>query len=118
MSPKRGDRVGPPGWGTEWDVRFLNGEAAKGWEELCCQAPGNTLQAWQVMRHDPLPSGRNPRHHPMHDHLAEGKVKGRTLPRWQIEVTGAGRIWYLADEDRRTVWVEYAGPGHPKATDR
>jgi hypothetical protein len=38
------------------------------------------------------------------------------MPRWQIEVTGGDRIWYLLDVDRHTVWVEYAG-GHPKATD-
>lgn len=38
------------------------------------------------------------------------------MPRWQIDVTGGDRIWYLLDVDRHTVWVEYGG-GHPKATD-
>jgi hypothetical protein len=32
-------------------------------------------------------------------------------------LTGAGRIWYLVDEERHTIWVDYAGPGHPKATE-
>jgi len=44
-------------------------------------------------------------------------VKGRTLDRWQIEVTGAGRVWYLVDHESRTIWIDYAGPGHPRATD-
>jgi hypothetical protein len=39
------------------------------------------------------------------------------LDRWQIEVTGAGRIWYLVDYEIATIWIEHAGPGHPKATD-
>jgi len=49
--------------------------------------------------------------------LATRVVKGRSLDRWQIEVTGAGRIWYLVDHETRTVWIDYAGPGHPRATD-
>ncbi|WP_281283299.1 hypothetical protein [Trebonia kvetii] len=44
-------------------------------------------------------------------------MKGRALERWQIEVTGAGRVWYLVDHDNRTVWIDHAGPGHPKATE-
>jgi hypothetical protein len=28
-----------------------------------------------------------------------------------------GRIWYLLDVERRTVWIVHAGTGHPKATD-
>lgn len=39
------------------------------------------------------------------------------LDRWQIEVTGAGRIWYLVDHEKDTIWIDYAEPGHPKATD-
>jgi hypothetical protein len=38
------------------------------------------------------------------------------MDRWQIEVTGAGRVWYLVDREKATVWIDYAGPGHPKAT--
>lgn len=44
-------------------------------------------------------------------------VKGRELDHWQIEVTGAGRIWYLVDNDTHTVWIDHAGPGHPRAMD-
>ena len=37
---------------------------------------------------------------------------------WQYEVTGGGgRIWYYIDEANRTVWIDYAGVRHPKATD-
>ncbi|WP_247648652.1 hypothetical protein [Saccharomonospora xinjiangensis] len=49
--------------------------------------------------------------------LAVGRHGGRELPQWQIEVTGGGRIWYLVDEENRTVWLRYAGTGHPKRTD-
>jgi hypothetical protein len=44
-------------------------------------------------------------------------MKGQSLDHWQIEVTSGGRIWYLVDPDKATVWIDYAGPGHPKATE-
>lgn len=53
MSPKRGDRAAPPPGEDEWDVRFANGEAAKGWEQLSTQAASNTRAAWYLMRTDP-----------------------------------------------------------------
>ncbi|SFE12423.1 hypothetical protein SAMN04487819_10853 [Actinopolyspora alba] len=46
-----------------------------------------------------------------------GTFEGRELPAWQIEVTGGGRVWYLLDEQRRTVWLTHAGTGHPKTTE-
>jgi len=36
---------------------------------------------------------------------------------WQYEVTGGGRIWYHLGGAKRTVRIELAGVGHPKATD-
>jgi hypothetical protein len=36
------------------------------------------------------------------------------MDHWQIEVTADGRIWYLLDTDRRTVWIDHASTGHPK----
>ena len=116
MSPKRGDRASPPPGPGEWDVRFKENDAARGWEELCRQAPGNTLAAWETMRRNPAPPMDSPRHHRLKGSLATAMVKGCALDRWQIEVTGAGRIWYLVDRESSTVWIDYAGPGHPRAT--
>jgi hypothetical protein len=116
MSPRRGARVAPPPGPDEWDVRFLDNEVAKGWEELCRHAPGSTRDAWTTMRLSPSPPWRAPRHHRMPGGLATRIVTGRALDRWQIEVTGAGRIWYLADRENATIWIDHAWPGHPKAT--
>jgi hypothetical protein len=62
------------------------------------------------MRRNPAPPVASPRHHRLRHELATGVMKGRILHRWQIEVTGAGRVWYLVDRENRTVWVEHAGP--------
>jgi hypothetical protein len=44
-------------------------------------------------------------------------VGGKTLEQWQYEVTGAERIWYGIDDDRRTVHLTLARVGHPRQTD-
>ncbi len=51
------------------------------------------------------------------DWITDAQHRGRTLERWQFEVTGGGRVWYLVDEQDRTVWVMWAGAGHPTLTD-
>jgi hypothetical protein len=117
VSPKRGDRVAPPSRPGEWEVRFLENDAAKGWDELCRQAPGNAFEAWKTMRENPSPPMDARRHHRLRDELATGTAKGKVLEHWQIEVTGGGRVWYLVDPDTRTVWIDHAGTGHPRATE-
>lgn len=117
MSPKRGERAAPPAGPDEWEVRFGTNEAAKGWEELCRQAAANTLAAWQQMRTEPAPRISTSRHHRLKGSLVFGDHRGRRHPCWQLEVTGSGRIWYLLDEESRTVWITFAGTGHPRQTD-
>lgn len=119
MSPKKGDRVAPPPVGGEWNIRFATNEAAKGWEELVAAAPGNTRRAWDVLRTDPGPGPGKPtsRHHRLKGPPAVRTYGGREFPQWQLEVTSGGRIWYLLDPDRHTVWITLAGVGHPKATE-
>ncbi|WP_454195525.1 type II toxin-antitoxin system RelE family toxin [Nocardia sp. Marseille-Q1738] len=117
MSPKRGDRAAPPAVGKEFEIRFATAEAAKGWEQLAHQAPANLRKAFDVIRSDPR-AGSNPdRHHRLKGELGSATWKGAVLERWQYEVTNGGRIWFLVDDDGHTVWITYAGTGHPKATD-
>jgi len=116
VSPKRGDRVAPPPRAAEWDVRYADSQAAKGWEALARHAAGNTRDAFEVMRSEPRPK-EDGRHHRLRGALATRKFGARELEQWQIEVTGAGRVWYLVDDEQRTVWLTKAACGHPKETD-
>jgi hypothetical protein len=69
------------------------------------------------MRRNPIPRAQSRRHTRLHGDLATSRVGDKVLNHWQIEVTGGGRIWYLADPGKATIWIDYAGPGHPKATE-
>ncbi len=90
---------------------------ASGWEDLCGQAAGNTRHAWEKIIADPQPKPSTGRHHRLKHDLASRTYRGRLLEQWQYEVTGGGRIWYLIDDETRTVWLTYAGTGHPKTTE-
>lgn len=112
---RRGERVAPPSPPPEWELRFATNEAAEGWEDLCRQAPGSTKDCWQQLRTDPFRHDR--RQHPLRDKLGGRTVGGQAFEQWQIEVTGAGRVWYCPDRVSKTVWMTDASVGHPKATE-
>ncbi|MFI9385675.1 hypothetical protein [Kutzneria sp. NPDC052558] len=117
MSPKRGDRAAPPPIADEYDIRFVTSEAADGWENLSRQAAGNLRRAYERIRATPRALDIPDRQHRLKGKLGTAAFKGQELERWQYEVTGGGRIWYLIDDQTRTAWITYAGTGHPKATD-
>jgi hypothetical protein len=117
VSPKRGARTAPPPREGEYDIRFADNQVATGWEQLCAQAVGNTRRAGEAITADPRPKPPNERHHQLNHTLATRVYRGRVLEQWQYEVTSGGRIWYLIDDATHTVWLTYAGTGHPKATD-
>lgn len=117
MSPKRGDRAAPPPIGSEYDVKFGTAEAAKGWDQLAQQVPANLRRAFEAIRTDPRSKLNPERQHRLGGKLGTGLHAGRSLERWQYEVTGGGRVWYLIDDEKRIAWIVYAGTGHPKQTD-
>lgn len=117
MSPKRGERVAPPAVAGRWELRYATGQACTGWEDLCQQAPANTLDAWELLRSRPDTPAPTARNHRLKGRLAAGAHKGVEMEQWQLEVTAGGRIFYLVDRERQTLWIKWAGTGHPKITD-
>jgi len=117
VSPERGDDVPAPPIGSEWRLRFATTEAAKGWVDLCSEAPGNTRRCFEALRSDPLAMNDVDRQHRLHGRLATGILGGTPFPQWEYEVTAGGRARYLVDEPRRTVHLVYASTRHPKDTD-
>lgn len=98
-------------------MRFLHKAAALGWWDLCAVAPGPTWDAWQALTFHPTESESRSRHHPLRLEYAVHVIDGVPLEQWQYEVTAGGRIWFCADPKTRTVWITYASPKHPKATE-
>ncbi|MER6621445.1 hypothetical protein [Streptomyces sp. NPDC000931] len=118
MTAGRGDRAAPPAPEGHWEVRFADAASAKGRESLAQQARENTYRAWLAMRTTPRPTVESPRHHRLKGGLAHGTHRGQICERWQIEVTGGGRLRYLLDITRATCWITFASTGPPRATDR
>jgi hypothetical protein len=117
MSPKRGDDVPPPPIGNEWRLRFATNDAAKGWGDLCAEAPGNTRRCYEALRADPVSTNDPDRQHRLRGRLITAALGGTEYPQWEYEVTAGGRLRYLVDQPRRTVHLVYASTRHPKDTD-
>ncbi|MEV7506480.1 hypothetical protein AB0O57_00810 [Streptomyces sp. NPDC091201] len=49
--------------------------------------------------------------------LATAFYNGKDRDQWQIEVTSGGRVWYVVEEERKTVWLLHAAAKHPKRTE-
>jgi hypothetical protein len=94
----------------------LKKPAITGWDELCAQQPEAAARAFDFLRADPR--NRTDRNHRLKGNLATGYIDGRPYERWQHETTGAGRIFFLIDDARTTVWFEEVSMGHPKTTER
>jgi hypothetical protein len=116
VSPNRLDRAVPPPVGDEWNVRSGTSEAAAGWETLCTHAAAKTREAYDLMRSNPRPPGDGT-HYQLKGSLATRSLAGKVLEQWQIKVSSSGRIWYLPDDEKRTVWVVLASAAHPKETE-
>ena len=112
---KRRERVAPPPEPGGWDFRYATNDAVTGWEKVCAAAAANARTAWERITADPRE--RSERQHPLKGTLGRRLINGETLEQWQYEVTGAGRLWYCIDDQRRIVWLTLATPGHPKATE-
>jgi hypothetical protein len=111
---KRGDRVAPPARKGEWELRHTTG-SVEGWEEMCRQARGPVRETWDKL--STAPFDRSSRQHPLAGQLGTITIGGRALTQWQYEVTGAGRIWYCADVERKIVYLTMVSVGHPKRTE-
>jgi hypothetical protein len=109
---KRGEEVPRP---NPWVLRTTNLRVGKGWEDLAREALNALDEAWVQIT-------GNPRRHTERQHQLRGSkathnYKGVVLEVWQYEVTAGARLWYLIDDDSRTLWLFHAGTGHPKSTE-
>ncbi|AWK08356.1 hypothetical protein SSP531S_59610 [Streptomyces spongiicola] len=117
MSNKRGDLAVPPPKPGEYKIRFGARDVGVGWQALCAEAPTNTADAWFTMRTGPAPAVQTSRHHQLKYDLATAFFNGKDRDQWQIEVTSGGRVWYVVEEERKTVWLLHAAAKHPKRTE-
>lgn len=129
---RRGGRLPRPTRKDEWAIEAVSERVAKDWDKLAAVATNALADAWDRLAANP--HMHSDRMHRLKGGLATGEFEGRSLPRWQYEITGGGRIWYLVDDPTpggkkkparkgrgpmpyRRVLVEAVHIGHPKETE-
>ncbi len=114
---KRGGAAFRPPKTNEWRIRLATSEAAKGWNELSRQVPGQVASLHDRLTYDPRHVDNPQRQGRLKGTIGTVTANGAAFDQWQYEFTGGGRVWYFADHDKHTVWITMASTGHPKATD-
>lgn len=109
-----------------WDVAARSKKVAGLWDELANQFAGECQRVYDQLQSDPMYDDGD-RQHPLEGEKGRGSFQGRSLRRWQIDVTSGGRVWYLVDpadsgsgQKRRSglVIIDQVHPGHPKSTEK
>jgi hypothetical protein len=72
----------------------------------------------EILRSAPGSTANHGRQHRLRGDLASHRHNGRDMEQWEYEVTSGGRVRYVIDDDKHTVWLIYASPRHPKDTGR
>jgi mRNA-degrading endonuclease RelE of RelBE toxin-antitoxin system len=111
----RGRRVPRPTQPGRWEIRFWRDSVEKDWNKLVAAAENNVRATWDWLSEKPRE--RTDRNHPLKGELGYWKQGKLQYDRWQHEVTGGARIWFLIDDDRRAIYIEQVHTSHPKKTE-
>jgi len=109
----------------EYEVRFANRDAEKGWRDLLAVARNATVDAWDHLTGNPQEFSQ--RCYPLRADFEHVVINGVRYPQWQYKVTDGGRIWYcVVPSDAKAsarpkvagvVYLLLCSPGHPKGTE-
>lgn len=129
----RGERITRPTRTNEWLVLAADKRVAEEWDRWAKQEPNALAAAYDKVAANAIEFSARQRK--LEGAMGVGTYEGKTFDRWQYEVTGGGRIFYLVDDPteggrrkpqrkgrgrkpRRRVIIEALHPGHPKETER
>jgi hypothetical protein len=130
----RDEPIVRPARTDEWLVVAADKGVAEDWERWAKQEPNALAATYDKLATDPTAFSSRQRKLEGRS-MGSGVYEGKTLERWQYEVTSGGRVFYLVDDPtdggrrrperkgrgpkpRRRVIIEAVHSGHPKQTER
>ena len=91
-------------------------QAGANWATMETQIPKLLADAYNAITMKPRDVTMS--QYQLKDKLSTVTVDGEVYEQWQYKVSGASRLWYAIDDERRILWLTSAGMAHPKTTDR
>jgi len=91
-------------------------QAGEDWAAMESQVPNLLDDAYDAITKEPRNVSMS--QYQLKGNLSTVTVVGQVFEQWQYKVSGAARLWYAIDDERRILWLTSSGMGHPKATDR
>ena len=100
----------------DWTIRPVSQQVHKQWDAAIAAEPDLMTALRTRLRTRPLDRSDNPRRTgKLHGDLGCRRIGDASLPQWQHEITGAGRVWYCPEAETRTGWVTRISFAHPKS---
>lgn len=117
MSGGRGGNVPPHVPGARWKLRWGKAKCEKQWAELRNSGFATKLD-WlaRQLQQEPRWAGSQSRHHQLKGTLAAQEYGGETCERWQHEISGGGRVWFVIHDATQTVYIVLVSAGAPSRT--
>lgn len=118
--------VARPNRPNTWTVVARSQKVANQWDEFCRQAAGGCQRVYDQLAMEPLYEDGD-RQQRLVGEAGRGTFEGVQYERRQIDVTGAGRVWYFVDptpfgsgQKKRVgkVIIDTVAQGHPKETEK
>ena len=124
MSSRR-ERLDRPLKPAEYEIRFANRDAEKGWRDVPAVARNATVEAWDHLTAHPHEGSK--RCYALRADYAVVNIGGVAYEQWQYKVTDGARIWYCVVPSNPkakpkpkvagAVYLFLCSPGHPKGTE-
>lgn len=103
---------------TQWVVKPASAKVRKEWRAACAAAPELMDAELARLATRPMDRSDNPRRTArLKGPLGTRSIGGKSIPQWQREITGSGRLWYCPDEKAGIVWITKVSLSHPKQTE-
>lgn len=76
--------------------------------------PGQVASLHDRLTYDPRHVDNPQRQGRLKGTIGTVTLYGAEFDQWQYEITGGGRVWHVADDDKHTVWITMASPATQK----
>jgi len=114
VAGKRGELVPRPPKKVEYEIRFADARAQKGWQNLVATIRNQMTDVWDFLTR--TPDTTTPTNYPLRGDLDSIQRDGVAHQRWQHKPTenGTARIWFYVEG--HVVHLEQVHTSHPNAT--
>jgi len=115
MAKTRRD-VNRPTKKSEYEIRHADRSSEVGWTDLCASQRNGCADLFDRLTAEPAHVDNPDKQHRLKGGLSTTTLGGVEFDQWQYEMSKGARVWYVVDENTKTVYLTRVATGHPNET--